>query len=164
MINKINFKFIIGIFICIGQLGLAVPESQLKAIFSTSTFLYKEPLSISQVSFSKKNRVENHLLMLGDSAGMITPLCGNGMSMALHSSKLAIEVIENYLMQKISRIEMEQQYEDAWKKNFAKRLFIGRNVQRFFGGEFSTATFLKILSTFPALADKLISATHGSPF
>ena len=137
---------------------------QLKEIFSKATFLYKEPLAISQVSFSKKKQVENNVLMLGDSAGMITPLCGNGMSMALHSSKIAFEAIEHFLKGSISRSEMEQQYAVVWEKHFAKRLLIGRMVQRVFGGKFSTAVFLKTMSLFPALAKKIISATHGSPF
>ena len=137
---------------------------QLKEIFSKATFLYKEPLAISQVSFSKKNQVENNVLMLGDSAGMITPLCGNGMSMALHSSKIAFQALELFLNGNISRIEMEQQYAGVWNKHFGKRLMIGRIVQRVFGGKYSTAVFLKTMSLFPTLAKKIISATHGLPF
>ena len=38
------------------------------------------------------------MLMLGDAAGMITPLCGNGMSMAMHASKLAYEAIHSFLL------------------------------------------------------------------
>lgn len=137
---------------------------QLKAIFSTATFLYKEPLTISQISFTKKPQIEDHVLMLGDSAGLITPLCGNGMSLALHSSKLAFEFIEKYLHHEISRTGMEQQYTFWWKKNFAKRLLIGRLVQQIFGGNFSTALFLKTMKLFPRLADKLIRSTHGDIF
>jgi menaquinone-9 beta-reductase len=137
---------------------------QLKEIFSTSTFIYKEPLAISQISFSKKSQVESHMLMLGDSAGLITPLCGNGMSMALHSSKLAFEIIESYLAKKISRQQMEELYSKNWKDNFANRLFVGRIVQRMFGGEYSTSLFLKTMSLFPWIATKLIRATHGNPY
>src|SRR6187397_2364427 len=70
-------------------------------IFSNSEFLYEEPLAISQISFDKKEQVENHVLMIGDSAGMITPSCGNGMSMALHAGKLAFEEIGSFLQGKI---------------------------------------------------------------
>jgi flavin-dependent dehydrogenase len=61
----------------------------LKEIFTKAKFLYSEPLVISQVSFDRKQQVENHVLMIGDAAGLITPLCGNGMSMAMHASKIA---------------------------------------------------------------------------
>jgi len=55
----------------------------LRKIFGECRILYETPVTISQISFSKKNQVEHHALMIGDAAGMITPLCGNGMSMAM---------------------------------------------------------------------------------
>ncbi len=137
---------------------------QLKEIFSNASFLYKEPLAISQISFNKKSQVENHVLMLGDSAGLITPLCGNGMSMALHSSKLAFEIIESYLSKKITRLQMEKLYTKNWKDNFGTRLMIGRIVQLAFGGEFSTSLFLKTMYHFPKIAGRLIRLTHGRSF
>ena len=43
-------------------------------------------LSIGQISFSRKTCWEGDLLMIGDSAGMITPLCGDGMAMGMRSA------------------------------------------------------------------------------
>ena len=60
----------------------------LKEIFNGSEAIFEKPLTISQISFVTKNPVENHILMCGDSAGMIHPLCGNGMSMAIQSAQL----------------------------------------------------------------------------
>ena len=137
---------------------------KLKHIFTYAEFLYKEPLAISQISFSKKAQIEDHILMIGDTAGLITPLCGNGMSMALHSSKLVFEQIKLYLQQDISRADMEQHYTNLWKDQFAKRLFIGRAVQRLFGGTISTYLFLQLMKKNKWLAKKLIAATHGKPF
>jgi flavin-dependent dehydrogenase len=137
---------------------------QLEKIFTGATFLYDKPLAISQISFSKKNQVEDHVLMVGDAAGMITPLCGNGMSMAMHASKIAFENIDNFLQGNISRSQMEENYTNRWRKQFSKRLFIGRNVQRTFGGNTSTATFLRLMNGFPSIANKLIRSTHGEKF
>jgi len=136
----------------------------LKNIFSNATFLYKEPLAISQVSFDKKEQVKNKMLMLGDAAGMITPLCGNGMSMAMHGSKLACEAMHLFLQKKISRGQMEKNYTAAWKKQFGKRLWMGRQVQRVFGGNRTTSLFFKIMKTLPMLARVVIRSTHGKPF
>ncbi len=82
-------------------------------------FLYDEPLTISRISFNKKTQIENHVLMIGDTAGLIAPLCGNGMSMALHSSKLAFEEIDLFLQGRINRYEMEIQYTQQWEKLLA---------------------------------------------
>ena len=136
----------------------------LKTVFSNSDFLYDTPLSISQISFEKKQQQKNHVLMLGDAAGMITPLCGNGMSMAMHSSKLAFNEMNDFLQRKISRNEMEWNYAASWKKNFAKRLAAGRIVQRFTGNETSTTYFLKLMKSLPFLSKAVIRSTHGKAF
>ncbi|QEC66089.1 FAD-binding protein [Panacibacter ginsenosidivorans] len=136
----------------------------LKEIFTSAEFLYSEPLVISQVSFNRKNQVENHVLMIGDAAGLITPLCGNGMSMAMHASKIAFENIDAMLKQKISRTVMEINYTRQWQKQFRKRLWIGRSVQRLFGNNTSTSIFLKFMYKTKWLSKKLIRATHGEPF
>jgi menaquinone-9 beta-reductase len=136
----------------------------LKKIFSESEFLYDAPLTISQISFNKKAQVENHMLMIGDAAGMITPLCGNGMSMALHGSKLAFHCIDAFLQNKITRIQMEEQYQHAWNKHFAKRVKTGRMIQQFFGKSIVTNLFIQLFKSFPFLAKPLIRLTHGKPF
>ena len=136
----------------------------LKKIFSESEKLFDPPVTISQISFDKKTQVENHVLMVGDSAGMITPLCGNGMSMALHGSKIAFEVITFFLERRISRQEMEEQYKDEWNKCFSKRLQAGRFIQRFFGNPFLSELLITSLKSFPGIVTRLIRATHGQPF
>jgi flavin-dependent dehydrogenase len=136
----------------------------LKKIFSESTFLFKEPVTISQISFDKKSQIENHVLFLGDAAGMITPLCGNGMSMAFHAAKIAFENIHSFLQGNISGQEMEKAYSDSWHKQFAKRLRIGRMIQRFFGKEKLTNIFIKTIKPFPFIIRKIIKGTHGKEF
>lgn len=136
----------------------------LKEIFSTAAFLYAEPLSISQVNFSQKSRVENHIIMIGDAAGLITPLCGNGMSMAMHAGKLAFQNINLFLQNKISRLQMESKYQQQWKKQFSTRLFIGRIVQKMFGSNTTTSMFLAVMNKMPWLAKQVIKSTHGKTF
>ena len=136
----------------------------LKKIFQESEFVFKEPVTISQISFDKKTQIENHVLMLGDSAGMITPLCGNGMSMAFHSSKIAFENISSFLNGNIDREQMEINYQMEWKKRFRKRLKNGRMIQRFFGKEKITNFFISIIKPFPFLISHFVKSTHGKEF
>lgn len=136
----------------------------LRKIFSTSEFLYEQPVTISQISFDKKKQVEDHVLMAGDAAGMITPLCGNGMSMALHSSKMLAALIHDFLLNKIPREEMEKKYCRQWQKEFASRLTTGRRIQRLFGGEWLTNLFISVVKPFPWVIRFLIKQTHGKPF
>ncbi len=136
----------------------------LNKILKEGERLYKTPLTISQVSFDKKTQVEDHVLMIGDAAGMITPLCGNGMSMALHGSKIAANQVTQFLTGMISREKMEQEYASRWRQQFAKRLKMGRRIQRLFGRSSLTPLFINIARRFPSLTRYLIRQTHGKPF
>ncbi len=153
--------------------GNSIPEmekkilsnnSQLAKIFRDASILYSQPLTISQVSFESKSQIENHLILLGDAAGMITPLCGNGMSMAMHASKIAFTYIHHFLSGVITRQQMEKQYEAEWKHVFSFRTWVGRTVQYFFGGSLLTSVFLKIMKLFPWFNKMMIRQTHGNPF
>jgi len=146
------------------QKQILCKNPRLKEIFDAADFLYEQPLAISQISFNKKQQVENHVLMLGDAAGMISPLCGNGMSMAMHASTLAFAKMHQFLTNTISRNQMEEGYASAWNKEFSNRLLVGRNVQRFFGGNRSASIFIKSMHFFPALSKIVIQSTHGKPF
>ena len=136
----------------------------LKKYFTEAEFLYQEPLTISQVTFRKKSAVENHVLMLGDAAGVIAPLCGNGMSMAMRASFEAKPIIQNYLEGKISREVLEKNYKNNWNKHFSFRIAVGRNIQHLFGKERMTNVAFNILKKMPFVIDYLISLTHGKPW
>jgi menaquinone-9 beta-reductase len=136
----------------------------LKSLMTNSTRNGQFPITISQISFSRKTQVENGVLMLGDAAGMITPLCGNGMSMALHSSKIAFRLVRDFLHGRITRTEMEVRYRQQWNSLFSSRLKMGRVLQRFFGRGQTTDLFVGMFRAFPFLAKPVVKLTHGKPF
>jgi menaquinone-9 beta-reductase len=136
----------------------------LKRIFLNSEKCDSTPVTISQINFNKKTQIEDHVLMLGDSAGMITPLCGNGMSIALHTSKIAAELIKDFLKKKISRAQMETFYQKQWEHHFSKRLKTGRTLQGLFGSKRLSNLFVGAFKLLPGLAKPVIKMTHGKPF
>lgn len=136
----------------------------LDKIFSSANFLFTQPVTISQISYERRTRVEGHVLFTGDAAGMIPPLAGNGMSMALHGSKIAYQCIDAFLKGQVARYELEQEYTDRWDKLFGRRLWAGRFLQAWFGSERRTNLLLYSLKPFPRLVSFLIRQTHGQPF
>ena len=137
-------------------------NKHLKAVFENSKAVFKAPLTISQVSFSSKNPVKNHIIMCGDTAGMIHPLCGNGMSMAIRSAQMASHVIIDYLQEKIeSREVLEKRYTKIWNKEFQNRLKIGHIVAQLFSRNTLAEMLITILKWFPNLLPKIIKYTHG---
>jgi len=136
----------------------------LNELFSSTERLFQQPVTIAQISFEKKTQVEDHVLMIGDAAGMVAPLSGNGMSMALHGSKIAFDCIDEFLKGEIARYQMEQEWIDRWNKQFGRRLRMGRFLQRWFGTVSRTNLLLSSLKPFPKLVSFLIRQTHGQPF
>jgi len=139
-------------------------NNYLKEIFQSSEALFEKPLSISQISFETKKPVENHILMCGDSAGMIHPLCGNGMSMAIQSAQLASNLILNYFNGEIeTRKELEKQYIRQWKRKFSLRLKAGHFIAMLFRKDSIASVLLQILKKLPFLLPIIIKQTHGKP-
>ena len=136
----------------------------LKLIFSNSDFLFDKPETINEISFATKKPIEDHILMCGDAAGMITPLCGNGMAMAIHSAKIASELIISFCEDKISREELEKNYLQQWNSQFAKRLWAGRQIQKLFGSVRASDFAVNLARHAKPVAKFLISKTHGNPF
>ncbi|WP_433831065.1 NAD(P)/FAD-dependent oxidoreductase [Flavobacterium anhuiense] len=146
------------------QKSVLYKNKKLKAIFENSTSLFEKPLTISQIAFDKKEPVENHMVMIGDTAGLIHPMCGNGMAMAIHSAKIASELILDFYYGKIeNRIEFEKKYIKEWKKHFSKRLFFGRILANALTHKKLTLAMTTVAASIPALLSFIIKQTHGRP-
>lgn len=136
----------------------------LKEIYSNSKPLFLQPLSISQISFEKKKPVENHIIMCGDAAGMIHPLCGNGMSMAIQAAQLAAPLVLQYLNGTITnRKQLEKQYIANWNKQFKWRLKAGHFIAMLFRKQKIANMLLYFLKKMPFLLPIIIKQTHGKP-
>jgi menaquinone-9 beta-reductase len=133
----------------------------LKALFEHSDFLYEKPEVINEVSFMPKNTIENHILMAGDSAGLITPLCGNGIAMAIRTGNLAARHVTAYFKSHHSRQLLEETYQKEWKREFNNRLRVGRTVQKLFGHEVLSELSLSFFKFSPPLLRAVIKNTHG---
>lgn len=148
--------------------NIILKNPYLRQIFTNAEFLLDKPEVINEISFEKKQPVEQHILMSGDTAGMIAPLCGNGMTMAIHSAKILSNiVIKHYQAGNFNaqrRGLLEQEYTTVWNKHFAQRLWIGRQLQRLFGNNTTTDLTLRALKMLPPVTNYLISKTHGKPF
>lgn len=137
----------------------------LKSIFENSTFLFEKPETINEISFETKMPVVAHILMAGDAAGMITPLCGNGMAMAIHASKILSALVIRFCKdQNYERAHLEDDYKRAWVNQFGQRLWTGRQIQRLFGSEWTSNLAVNLALYAKPVANFLISKTHGKVF
>lgn len=139
-------------------------NAHLKSLFENTEMIFEAPLSISQISFDAKERVENHVLMIGDTAGLIHPLCGNGMSMAIHAGGICASLVVDYLDNRItSRLALEKSYKQQWDAHFKRRLQAGKILSSILLKPAASEFVMKVLVKFPALFQPMIRMTHGGP-
>lgn len=65
---------------------------------------------------------QNGALRVGDAAGYIHPLAGDGMAMAARAGELAAAVLGAQLQGAIHHVEAAQLYEASWRREFDSRL------------------------------------------
>lgn len=136
----------------------------LKKLMGQAHYVMQTPLVINEISFATKNPVDGHVLMAGDAAGMITPLCGNGMAMAIHASKMISELVLQFCESRITRAAMEQQYSLQWRNAFANRLRIGRAVQKLFGHRTLSSVAVGLMLRVKPVARLIMENSHGTVF
>ena len=117
--------------------------------------------SISQIPFVPKEVVDNDILMAGDAAGLIAPLAGDGMSIALHSGRMAADHAAASLEGLITAPDLRRAYRRAWRETFAARLRLGRFLQPWMFEPRLLSIGLRLLHHTPALGQYLVQETRG---
>jgi flavin-dependent dehydrogenase len=104
--------------------------------------------------------------MTGDSAGMITPLCGNGMAMAIHSAKIADELVLEFCNNRYQPYRIRScEYTQKWNTLFAnRRLWVGRQIQKLFGADWTSNLAVNLVGRVKPVAGWLVKQTHGDIF
>lgn len=134
----------------------------LENIFESSKLLFESPITVSQLSFGAKEAVSDHILMVGDTAGLIHPLCGNGMSMAIHSAKICAELLTGFFDGTIpGRAMLEKMYISSWKQQFSSRLGMGNALSALLRRERLSELALDVMVRIPFLLPMVIRKTHG---
>ncbi|HUX83990.1 MAG TPA: NAD(P)/FAD-dependent oxidoreductase [Chitinophagaceae bacterium] len=136
----------------------------LREVLHCGEKVWPRPVTISGFRFTRRTLVDNHVLMMGDAAAMITPLCGNGMSMAMHAATLGAGLIREFLEGKTDREGMEKGYCQSWLRAFRGRLASGRVLQAILSRPLLAASAITLLDRLPGLASRIIRGTHGNTF
>lgn len=97
---------------------------------------------------------------IGDAAGMIAPVAGNGVAMALRSASMAVDPILDVVSGRSDLAAARARYRRAWRRAFRPRLEAGRLAQALAVRPPAAAMFVRLASRWPALADGLIRRTR----
>ena len=139
-------------------------NSNLEKIFTTAEFIFKEPVTVSGINFLIREPVTDNSFFLGDAAGSMAPITGNGMSMGLRSASVLADNIDQYFSKKITKQQLVFNYSGFWNKEFSTRIKLSRYLQKLSEYPFLTKRTIGLFNLFPTLANGIIKQTHGNPF
>ncbi len=114
------------------------------------------------IYFGKKNLIENGVFMIGDAAGVIAPLAGDGIGMALQSAKMIASILAKSKKESLSAEETEYLYKNSWKRLFAKRLFSATLIQKILLQSRFRNAAVNFVKMFPSVLPRLIDATRAT--
>jgi flavin-dependent dehydrogenase len=134
----------------------------LGAWLSAAQPVYQPWISIAQVPFVDKQTVVNDILMVGDSAGLITPIAGDGMGMALQASFIASRLLAEYLSGQISADCLRHHYNTEWWSAFRLRLRLSRLLQAFMLRPRWLTLGLQLMNAAPMFGQFLVTHTRDS--
>jgi menaquinone-9 beta-reductase len=123
--------------------------------------IHERWISIAQVPFMPKPVMEQDVLMAGDSAGLIVPLAGNGIAMALEGGVLAAEMLARFLSGEMQVDQLRRAYPLAWQRRFGLRLGLGRALQPLLLRPRAASLALRLVDAFPSLGRLLVERTRS---
>jgi len=112
------------------------------------------------VFFGPRNLVEKGVFMTGDAAGVLGPLAGDGIGMAVQGGRLLAEVLLLGARMGSDRQQIERSYATEWRRRFAGRLKTAAILQRLAMNPLTAGTGALVMTAFPVVLDAMIRRTR----
>jgi flavin-dependent dehydrogenase len=117
--------------------------------------------AVSQVCLAPRTCFERDVCMIGDTAGMIAPLCGNGMAMALRAADLAVPLAAGFVEGRHDADAFRSGYRKVWRSEFGTRMAVGRRIHAAAFRPGLAGWLVRACRWVPGLARTLIRTTRG---
>lgn len=135
-------------------------ESRLEALYGSHAPAQDDFLSSEPVIFRARRAVEAGVFMIGDASGVIDPLTGNGMAMAIQSALIAAPRIIRLLRKPADRVSIEDEYVAQHAAMFHPRIRWSRAIASLLSRPAMLDAFLAIGRP-PALGQFIVRRTRG---
>ncbi len=86
-------------------------------------------LSVGALVFGARGSVHREILLVGDAAGLIAPLAGDGIAMALRSGLMCAAQVQAFLQGTQSAEQLKANYARAWNAEFLPRMRLASLLQ-----------------------------------
>jgi len=137
----------------------------LKKIF-TDLKIIEGPVTTARFQFDYFDTVKGDTFLMGDSAGFIPPLTGNGMSLAFRSASVLGNLLTNHFNGKTSLKSVKEDYRNFGNIYLKKRIRSGLFLQELAlnSGPVGKQMISGSMSLFPILLKRLSQQASGKKF
>ncbi|RPI75867.1 MAG: NAD(P)/FAD-dependent oxidoreductase [Ignavibacteriales bacterium] len=115
------------------------------------------------IYFGKRNLIEDGVFMIGDAAGVIVPLAGDGIGIAMESGKLIADLFNKKRKENLADSELRNLYQIEWNNLFLKRIGKAKVIQNIIMNKFYRGTGFQLCKLFPALMPYFVKSTRNIP-
>ena len=119
-------------------------------------------IAVSQITFVPKGALAGDVCMIGDTAGMIAPMCGDGMAMALRSAELEAPLALAFLEGRMTAARFRKDYARAWRREFGLRMRLGRWMHHAYCRPAVSRLSVGVVRRLPGLGRWLIRKTRST--
>jgi flavin-dependent dehydrogenase len=113
------------------------------------------------IYFGKRELVKDGIFMVGDAAGVIAPLTGDGIGMALETAEFLSKILADGIRKNKNSETVEQKYIRKWNEHFNSRLLTAGIIQKLVLYNTLIHPGIGIMNLFPSFLPKMIKMTRG---
>lgn len=113
------------------------------------------------IYFGKRNLVDNGIFYTGDAAGVIAPLAGDGIGIAIESAQVAAAIITDLLRNKINTLTADNIYKKEYNQKLNFKLKTAYAVQNILLSNFIRRQATRIVNLYPSLLYTVIKYTRS---
>ena len=110
------------------------------------------------IYFGKRDIVNEGIFYIGDAAAVIAPLVGDGIGMAVQSSRLISDILHR---NNLNKEKAGTEYKKEWRKLFLRRILIAGFIQKSILNNSIRNPGVKMVSLLPGTLSAIIKYTRG---
>ena len=141
-------------------LRLSRQNKKFNALFNKNFFDSIDKLQVygtGNIYFGKRDIVNEGIFYIGDSAGVIAPLVGDGIGIAVQSARLVSDILcGNNLVKETAGKE----YKKEWRNKFLRRMLIAGIIQKIVLNNYLRNAGIRMISFFPGVISTIIKYTR----
>jgi flavin-dependent dehydrogenase len=141
-------------------LRLSQQNKKFNALFNQNFFDCIDKFQVygtGNIYFGKRDIVNEGIFYIGDSAGVIAPLVGDGIGIAVQSARLVSDILcRNNLVQE----KAGKEYEKEWRNKFLRRMLLAGIIQKIVLNNSLRNPGIRMISFFPGVLSTIIKYTR----